>query len=160
MTISRRLVLQVCLIKMCLTQLGFARANGMISMQNNHLNSIAHQLFRLYQKKRLVVSDLRFLVNDKVVNQLFFKKSGLGIIRDDIYIVLDRADNELFIGGVSSTHKKKEETEIVFCNKSGVVNPKTKSEVSDLVAIVFSPHQVWFVDPSDNSAGRFERAPS
>ena len=96
------------------------------------------------------------------INNLFFAKSGLGIINQNLYIVVKSTENELIVNPDREPWRGKSASlpEIVFFFRGKVFSAQQLPEAFDLssaVLISFERTKVHFFDFSKMSGGYYER---
>lgn len=85
------------------------------------------------------------------------RKGGVGVISDDIYILLDHDRNGMTIAGTDWTGKPYSESEVLLTDGKRVLTEKDDLSCNTLRVVIFTPNKVRYIDYKHGQAGYYKR---
>jgi len=150
---SRRLYLMVPLL---LAALMLSQSNRSVSQESKELK-LEKWLQQFAQQNSLTEKELDAMLGEYVLGGLCMRKGGLGIIDRQTYIVLDETRNAVIVGDKQWNGLPRQQTEVVLTDGHRILGSVPAGELKDLRIMIFSPAQVQFINPSENSGGIYRR---
>lgn len=99
------------------------------------------------------------LAHDSKLDVMSFRKGGMGLVSDDIYIGLDGDRNELEIAKKRWQGRPSNKCEVVIVDNHGVLPDSGDLDSDSVRVILFSPKRVRFVDYKEGKTGYYNRYP-
>jgi len=97
------------------------------------------------------------LAQDSRLDLKCFRKGGVGVVSDGIFVILDGDRNELQVAGKRWQGRPSDKGEVVIVDSKGVL-PDSANLASDSIRVImFSPKRVRFVDYKLGHTGYYER---
>lgn len=101
---------------------------------------------------------LRFLLNDAMLNSHVMSMGGVGGVDRNTYVVIDKGRNTVITRGrrrwIGDSSNK---TQLVVVGDKGVLWSSSVLSASSLKVILFMPSEIHFVDLYNGLGGRFAR---
>ena len=116
---------------------------------------LGKQVFTVYKNPE-TRDTLRVLDRFACLQNIFFKKPSLGLIKGDMYVVL-AGQNKLLLNQQEWVGKGRSKIEIVYLDEEGIAKPADFEEAQKLTAVVLTPERVWLLMPAGHLSGFYER---
>jgi hypothetical protein len=128
---------------------GFVNAN-----ENNDfygaLNSFA-------SKNGLTEQELNYLLGKLVLDKNGWRQGGVGMIKENIFVILDDKFNGIKISGNNWKGQESYKNEIVFLDGKQVLESLGGVDLAKIIIVIFTPSEVRYIDLSDFRGAKYIR---
>jgi len=127
------------------------------NIDNKLIADLHYTLDKFKQMNQLDDLHMARLLGEIVLNTEEWKKGGVGIIDENVFILTDRRNNSIRIFGKEWEGKESSVEEVVVIDGNRVVCCLDGADTSKLKIVLFSPSEVHFIDLSNNTGGKYVR---
>lgn len=110
------------------------------------------------EQHSITESDLWEMLGRMVLDdEALLVKGGAGIINNDNYILLEAERNTLSLDGRKWEGKPATEQEVVIIDGNNVPDSLQNVDLSKVIIVMFSPHEVRFISLAEMNGGKYKR---